>query len=168
MGITPAAMRRQHWLATTTASRTLFAKVYGSDHGVTAHNHDGKRVPITFERADAVCRTPLKWSISCYAICRVPGGRDYLKGMHIQLSEPVKQDAIHKSLSHAHYDFMRAEVNMRHLLTLAWIATTGPEPSDEVAARALGALGAWSEFDYVTPVDDGGYLTNRKETVCAS
>lgn len=86
--------------------------------------------------------------------------------MSIALSEPVKQDAIHKALSHTHYDWMRAEVNMRHLLTLAWISTTSPEPSDETAARvlgALGALGAWSEFDYVTPVDDGGYLTNRKE-----
>lgn len=165
MPLSPAAMRRQHWLATTTASRTLFASVYGSDHGVTAHNHDGKRVPISYQAADAVCRTPLKWLISCYAVCRDSNGRDYLKSMSIALSEAVKQDAIHKALSHAHYDFMRAEVNMRHLLTLAWIATTGPEPSDETAARVLGALGAWSEFDYVTPLDDGGYLTNSRGEV---
>lgn len=163
MGMSPAAMRRKHWLATSTASRMLFASVYGTDHGVTAHTLAGKRARIKHEAALAVCDTPLRWTICCYAVCRDSNERDYLKAMTIELSEPVKQSAIHKALSTAHYDWMQAEVNMAHLLTLAWIATTGPEPSQEVAAEALAGLGAWSEFDRVKVLPDGGYLTNPKE-----
>lgn len=163
MGITPSAMRRQHWLATTTASRTLFASVYGTELGVLAHNREGKRVPVRYEAATAVCNTPLQWTITCYAVCRDHTGGEYLRSTGVPMPRPVKQSAIHKALSTFHFNWMQSDVNKSHLLTLAWIATVGPEPSDEVAAMVFAGMGAWRDFDRVKLLPDGGYLTNPKE-----
>ena len=110
----------------------------------------------------AVGETPLKWVITCYAICRDRSGKDYLPApMTIELSAPVKQDAINKALSQAHFDWVKAEINKKHLLTLAWIATTG-QMREEVAGKVFQQLGAWDSFAIVHPTDDGGYLTVRK------
>ena len=72
--MTPAqkarSMKRTVWLAKDTASRTLFASVYGLDGGVTPFTLSGQRSRIDWERAMAVGETPLKWVIACYAICR--------------------------------------------------------------------------------------------------
>lgn len=146
------SQKRSRFLAADTAHRTLFASVYGL----------GERVRVNADRALAVGDTPLKWLICCYALCRDNSGNNYTKAFTIQLTEPVKQSAINKALSHAHYDWMKKEVNMKHLLTLAWIATTGNEPSGETAFRMFDSLGAWDKFEYVIESDDGGYLTNRK------
>lgn len=163
--MTPAqkarSMKRTIWLANDTASRTLFASVYGLDGGVTPFTMVGKRSTIDWERALAVCETPLKWVITCYAICRDQQGREYLPSMELTLPIPVKQDAINKALSQAHFDWVKAEINKSHLLTLAWIATTG-QMREEVAGKVFQQLGAWDEFDIVQPTDDGGYLTVRK------
>ena len=165
--MTPAqkarSMKRTLWLANDTASRTLFASVYGLDGGVTPFTLAGQRLRIDWERALAVGDTPLKWVITCYAICRDQQGRDYLPSpMTIELSEPVKQDAINKALSQAHFDWVKECVNKQHLMTLAWIATTASEPSEETAMRIFTELGAWDAFDIVQPTEDGGYLTVRK------
>jgi hypothetical protein len=165
--MTPAqkarSMKRTLWLASDTASRTLFASVYGLDGGVTPFTLSGKRYGINWERAMAVGDTPLKWVITCYAICRDRSGNDYLPApMTIELSAPVKQDAINKALSQAHFDWVKECVNKQHLMTLAWIATTAMEPSEGTAMRIFTELGAWDAFDIVQPTDDGGYLTVRK------
>ena len=165
--MTPAqkarSMKRTVWLANDTASRTLFASVYGMDGGVTPFTLAGNRSRIDWERALAVGETPLKWVITCYAICRAQDGRDYLPSpMTIELSEPVKQDAINKALSQAHFDWVKECVNKQHLMTLAWIATTASEPSEETAMRIFTELGAWDAFDIVQQAEDGGYLTVRK------
>ena len=164
--MTPAqkarSMKRTLWLANDTASRTLFASVYGLDGGVTPFAMTGQRSRIDWERAMAVGETPLKWVITCYAICRDQQGREYLPSMEMTLPEPVKQDAINKALSQAHFDWVKECVNKQHLMTLAWIATTAREPSEETAMRIFTELGAWDEFDIVQPTDDGGYLTVRK------
>ena len=166
MTLTPAqkirSQKRSRFLAADTAHRTLFASVYGLGEYVMPFNHKGERVRVNADRALAVGDTPLKWLICCYALCRDNSGNNYTKAFTIQLTEPVKQSAINKSLSHAHYDWMKKEVNMKHLLTLAWIATTGNEPSGETAFRMFDSLGAWDKFEYVIESDDGGYLTNRK------
>lgn len=146
--MTPAqkvrSMKRAIWLAKDTASRTLFASVYGLDGGVSPFTLKGKRSLVTFDRAMAVGETPLKWIITCYAICRDQHGRDYLPApMTIELSEPVKQDAINKALSQAHFDWVKECVNKQHLMTLAWIATTAKEPPEEIAMRIFTELGAW-------------------------
>lgn len=158
------AFKRQQFTAITTAQRHLFASVYGVT-SVQPHNHSGGKVSLNIREVEAVCDTPLKWKIVCYAICRDSTGNDYLKGTSITLTEPVKQSAINKSLSAFHYDWMKAEVNMNHLLTLAWIATTGPEPSDSVAVKIFSKMGAWSDFDLVEQLPDGGYVTVPKEVV---
>ena len=163
--MTPAqkarSMKRTLWLANDTASRTLFASVYGLDGGVTPFTLAGQRLRIDWERAMAVGETPLKWVITCYAICRDQQGREYLPSMELTLPEPVKQDAINKALSQAHFDWVKAEINKKHLLTLSWIATTG-QMREEVAGKIFQQLGAWDAFDIVQPTDDGGYLTVRK------
>jgi hypothetical protein len=164
--MTPAqkarSMKRTIWLANDTAGRTLFASVYGLDGGVTPFTMTGQRSLIDWERALAVGETPLKWVITCYAICRDQQGREYLPSMELTLPTPVKQDAINKALSQAHFDWVKAEINKKHLLTLAWIATTG-ELKEWAAIKILEKqLGAWDSFDIVKPTDDGGYLTVRK------
>ena len=164
--MTPAqkarSMKRTLWLANDTASRTLFASVYGLDGGVTPFTLAGKRLRIDWERALAVGETPLKWVITCYAICRDQQGREYLPSMELTLPEPVKQDAINKALSQAHFDWVKECVSKQHLMTLTWIATTAREPSEETAMRIFTELGAWDAFDIVQATDDGGYLTVRK------
>lgn len=168
MSMTPdqkrRAFKRKQFTAITTAQRHLFASVYGVP-SVQPHNHSGGKVSLNIREVEAVCDTPLKWKIVCYAICRDSTGNDYLKGTSITLTEPVKQSAINKSLSAFHYDWMKADVNMNHLLTLAWIATTGPEPSDSVAVKIFSKMGAWSDFDLVQSLPDGGYVTVPKEVV---
>ena len=164
--MTPAqkarSMKRTLWLANDTASRTLFASVYGLDGGVTPFTLSGRRYGINWERALAVGETPLKWVITCYAICRDQQGREYLPSMELTLPEPVKQDAINKALSQAHFDWVKSEINKKHLLTVAWIATTG-ELKEWAAIKILKEqLGAWDAFDIVQATDDGGYLTVRK------
>src|SRR5574344_1344874 len=163
--MTPAqkarSMKRTVWLAKDTASKTLLASVYGMDGGVTPFTLSGHRSRIDWERALAVGETPLKWVITCYAICRDQNGRDYLPSMELTLPELVKQAAINKALSQHHFDWVNAEINKSHLLTLAWIATTG-KMREEVAVKIFQQLGAWDEFDIVQQTEDGGYLTVRK------
>lgn len=163
--MTPAqkarSMKRTVLLAKDTASKTLFASVYGLDGGVTPFTLSGQRSRIDWERAMAVGETPLKWVITCYAICRDQQGREYLPSMELTLPEPIKQDAINKALSQAHFDWVKQEINKKHLLTLAWIATTG-QMREEVAVKVFQQLGAWDAFDIVQPTEDGGYLTVRK------
>lgn len=164
--MTPAqkarSMKRTVWLAKDTASRTLFASVYGLDGGVTPFTLSGNHSRIDWERALAVGETPLKWVITCYAICRDRSGKDYLPApMTIELSAPVKQDAINKALSQAHFDWVKECVNKQHLMTLAWIATTASEPPEETAMLIFTELGAWDAFDIVQQTEDGGYLTVR-------
>lgn len=156
------SMKRTVWLAKDTASKTLFASVYGLDGGVTPFTLSGHRSRIDWERALAVGETPLKWVITCYAICRDQQGCEYLPSMELTLPEPVKQDAINKALSQAHFDWVKAEINKSHLLTLAWIATTGTMKDEKVAGKVFTELGAWDEFDIVQQAEDGGYLTVRK------
>ena len=163
--MTPAqkarSMKRTVWLAKDTASRTLLASVYGLNDGVTPFTLAGQRSRIDWERALAVGDTPLKWVITCYAICRDQQGREYLPSMELTLAEPVKQDAINKALSQHHFDWVKSEINKSHLLTLAWIATTC-QMREEVAVKIFHQLGAWDAFDIVQQTEDGGYLTVRK------
>lgn len=152
------AFKRKQYLATTTARMFMFASLYGVG-SVVPVTRAGQRAKVSAIEAQAVCDTPLPWNISCYAICRDTTGHDYIKSMCITLATPVKQSSIHRALSRHHYDWMEREVNMNHLLTLAWVATTGPEPSDEVAVKIFGDMGAWRDFGYVTRLEDGGYET---------
>ena len=166
MSMTPdqkrRAFKRKQFTAITTAQRHLFASVYGVE-SVQPHSHSGGKVSLNIREVEAVCDTPLKWKIVCYAICRDSTGNDYLKSTCVILNEPVKQSAINHSLSTFHYDWMKSEVNMNHLLTLAWIATTGPEPSDVIAAKIFSNMGAWKDFDFVQSLPDGGYVTVPRE-----
>lgn len=152
--------KHQEWLGRNMAEKTLFASVYGGDSKVQSYSHTGKLKSVTFDQAKAVERAVLKWRVSCYALCRDTTGRDYLKSMCINLKEPVRQDWINQALSRAHFDFMMTECNMNHVLTLSWLATTGPEPTDEVAMKIFSP--AFSQFNPVTVESHGVFKTNPR------
>ncbi len=156
------ARKRSEFLGRTAAANSLFVSVYGGGNAVQAYTHGGIKKRMRFDEAKAVEVAALKWKISCYALCRDSNGRDYIKSMCLMMQNPVKQSEINKFLSQAHFDWMQEECNMNHVLTLAWIATTGPEPSDDVAMRIFVGTGIFEQLEPVTAVDDGVFTTNPK------
>lgn len=145
---------RQQLIAKKVAGSTLFVSVFGLTDTIYPVTLSGKRKAVTGYDALALEATPLPWVICCYALCKDPSSNPYLKGMELHLSEPVKQSAIHKALSEAHYDWMRKEVNTKQLLTLAWIATTAEASTEKLAMQLFLELDAFEAFEFVK-VDDG-------------
>ena len=157
------SFQRSQYSAKQTAKTTLFTSVFGLSEYVYPMTLTGKRKVVTGFDAMAIEQQPLLWNITCYALCKDTVGNNYLKAMEIYLKEPVKQSAIHKSLSHAHYDWMKESVNMKHMLTLAWIATTATPPAEELAMKIFNDLNVFESFDLCTTTDDGSYCINLKE-----
>lgn len=164
--LTPAQKRReflrQQYIAKRVASTSLFVSVFGLSEHVYPYSVTGHRKAVTGYDALAIEATPLPWVICCYALCKDNNGNPYIKGMELHLSEPVKQSAINRALSHKHFEWMKAEVNQAHLLTLAWIATTSKAPTEKLAMQLFLELGAFEAFDLVTPTEDGGIQINLK------
>ena len=100
------------------------------------------------------------------ALCRDAHGNPYIKGFEIYLSEPVKQSSINTSLSRVHYDWMKENVNMSQMLTLAWIATTATPPTEKMAMNLFLGLGAFEHFDFVESTDDGLFRIKYKDESC--
>jgi hypothetical protein len=159
------ARKHQEWLGRTMAENSLFVSIYGLESAVQTYKHNGQKKAVTLPQARAVEKAALKWKIGCYAICKDSTGRDYIKSMSINLTEPVKQDAINKALSNAHFDWMMAECNMNHVLTLAWVATAGAEPSDDVAMSIFSKAKVFERLKPVTIEGHGVFITNPVEVV---
>lgn len=168
--MTPAQKRREfirwQYLAKQCAKSTLFANVFGLSENIHPFTLSGHHKPVTGMDAMAIEVTPLKWCICCYALCRDTSGNPYIKGFEIYLSEPVKQSAINKALSRAHYDWMKENVNMSQMLTLAWIATTATPPTEKMAMNLFLGLGAFEHFDFVESTDDGLFRIKYKDESC--
>lgn len=166
--MTPAQKRREfirwQYLAKQCAKSTLFANVFGLSENIHPFTLSGHHKPVTGMDAMAIEVTPLKWCICCYALCRDTSGNPYIKGFEIYLSEPVKQSAINKALSRAHYDWMKENVNMSQMLTLAWIATTASPPTEKMAMKLFLDLGAFDHFDFVEPAEDGLFRIKYHDT----
>ena len=164
---TPAQKRRefkrQQFIAKKVASQTLFVSVFGLSEHIWPVSLNGQRRHVSAEQALAIEVTPLPWVICCYALCKDISGNPYIKGMELHLQEPVKQSAIHKALSHKHYDWMRENVNVKQLLTLAWIATTATPPTEKMAMQLFLERGAFDAFDFATSDDNGAFMINFKE-----
>jgi len=162
--MTPAQKRRefkrQQFIAKQIANTTMFVSVFGLSEFVYPVSLNGHRKPVTGFEAMALEATPLPWNIICYALCRDANGNHYIKGMEIHLTEPVKQSAINTSLSRVHYDWMKSNVNMSHILTLAWIATTASPPYEELAFKLFDGLGAFEAFDVAVVESDGIFKLN--------
>lgn len=124
-----------------------------------------KEKRLDLVQAAAVSDTPLMWRISLFALCRDEFANEYIKTEHLELERPVRQRDIHQSLSEHHMNFMRKEVNRKHLLTLAWSATTGDEPSQEQADKWFTKLGAWAALDVAEQRDDGGANVMLRESM---
>ena len=84
-------------------------------------------------------------------------GKEYLDDFEVRMPEPVKQDAINGSLSRIHYDSMIKNCNVKHVLTLGWIATTADELGEGIAEKVMRDLGAWRDFAPIEIREDGGY-----------
>lgn len=147
-------------LAERTAKSHYFVSVYGTGSNVQPYDMRGRKASITMSQALAVERAVLPWVVVCYALCRHPVDGDYIKSTALSFS-PCRQNEINKALSQMHYDWMVRECNVSQVLTLAWIATTAPEPSDAMALRMFGNV--FDEFDVVTVEDDGRYITNPRD-----
>lgn len=163
---TPAQKRRmfqrQQFIAKKVASQTLFVSVFGLSEHIWPVSLNGHNKQVTGYDALALEVTPLPWVICCYALCKDISGNPYIKGMELHLGEPVKQSAIHKALSEAHYDWMRENVNVKQLLTLAWIATTAAPPTEKLAMQLFLERGAFDAFDFATSNDET-LMINLKE-----
>lgn len=123
---------------------------------VVINRATGKEKRLDLVQAAAVSETALSWRISLYALCRDERGHEYIKAECLVLPHPVRQRDIHQSLSQYHMAFMRREVNRKHLLTLAWSATTGDDPSSEQADAMFTKLGAWAMLDVAQELPGGG------------
>lgn len=125
-----------------------------------------KEKKLDLVQATAVADTALMWRISLYALCRNEFAFEYIKAEHILLPHPIRQRDIHQSLNQRHMEFMRREVNRKHLLTLAWSATTGDEPTEAEADRMFTKLGAWAQLDVAEELSEGAMgVTMMRESM---
>lgn len=159
--LTPAAKARQLKLLQATAERITRDHFITFIAGVTPKVVVFNRTTLKEKRLDliqatAVSECCLKWQIGLYALCRDEQGREYIKGETVALSRPVRQREIHQELTQRHMDFMKREVNRKHLLSLAWVATTGSEPSSERCDAMFTKVGAWKLLDVAEDIPGGG------------
>ena len=70
----------------------------------------------------------------------------------------------YEALSRAHYDWMKDNVNMNQMLTLAWIATTTSPPTEKMAMNLFLGLGAFDHFDFVEPTEYGLFRIKYHDT----
>ncbi len=155
----------------TLAKRLVFANLYGqvNDSGdcvIYPYSQKGVKTKLLKWQADAIAQCCDLWRIHCLVLCRDATGKPYTKGFVVKLESPAKQHELNKHLSHMHYDFMRKECNTNHVLTLGWIATLSDSITDELCAKIMEDLGAWSDFDYCISNGDGTFTTNPINKDC--
>lgn len=159
--LTPQAKARQLKLLQATAERitreNFIVFIAGVTPKVVVFNHATlKEKRLDLIQAAAVSECCLRWQIGLYALCRSEQGQDYLKAEVVSLDRPVRQREIHQELTQMHMSFMRESVNRKHLLTLAWCATTGEAPSSEQFDAMATKLGAWQQLDVAEQLPGGG------------
>lgn len=159
--LTPQAKARQLKLLQATAERITRENFIVFIAGITPKVVVFNRTTLKEKRLDLVGATAvseccLRWQIGLYALCRSEQGQDYLKSEVVSLDRPVRQREIHQELTQMHMRFMRESVNRKHLLTLAWCATTGEAPSSEQFDAMATKLGAWQQLDVAEQLPGGG------------
>lgn len=159
--LTPQAKARQLKLLQATAERITrdhyITFIAGITPKVVVFNRSTlKEKRLDLVQATAVSECCLRWQIGLYALCRSEQGQDYLKAEVVSLDRPVRQREIHQELTQMHMAFMRESVNRKHLLTLAWCATTGEPPSNEQFDAMATKLGAWQQLDVAEDIPGGG------------
>lgn len=149
-------------LAERTAKRRYFVSIYGTGDLVESFDLQGRKTILTLEEAVAVERAALPWRVHCYALCRHPIDGDYIREAPTAMAPNggAKQNDLHRSLSHFHFDWMQKECNLSQVLTLAWIATTADDPG-ELAIKMFGD--AWDLFDPIIREGNGAYITCPRE-----
>ncbi|MDG3089157.1 hypothetical protein P7F88_25175 [Vibrio hannami] len=123
---------------------SVFAASFGE--GIYVYAKNGERQHITKVAADVFPRIQLKWSVTCYVMCRDNNGQDYLKSIVITLDEERSHKTIKSAISELHWNFLQNECNENHILTAGWIATkAGEEVSDDIAYKVFDDIGVWRE-----------------------
>ena len=120
--------------------------------GVTPKAQVHNRLTLKEKRLDlfqatAISETPVQWNIGIYALCRGSNGDEYITGELWPMPLKVRQRNIAASLNEKHMEFMRTGVNLKHLLTLGWLATSGDFLENEKAYELFASTGAWSLLD---------------------
>lgn len=147
-------------LAERVSSTHLLSAIIGMGDIVNVYTTTGTPTNLTLDQMIAIGRTPLPWNFSFYAICRDNQGKDYIKSIGLKCLSPVRRGDVATSLSAYHYDWMERECNINHVLTLAWIESTGEEPSDALAMDIFTKTGVWEKFKPLARNDEGHYITN--------
>ena len=150
--LTKAEQARQVKMLTAMGERLTRDNVIMFIAGVTpkvqVHNHATlKEKRLDLVQATAMSETPVQWNIGLYALCRGSNGDEYITGELWPMPIKVRQRNIAASLNEKHMEFMRTGVNLKHLLTLGWLATSGDFLENEKAYELFASTGAWSLLD---------------------
>ena len=149
-----------HNIATYTAKRALLVSIAGITNIVHTYSHQGNKPQLKSSHIHAMMAVPLSWKILCYVLCRDNQGKHYFRHMTPVLPYPMKHNQIEKSLGKQHYDYMLEDFNHGHILTMAWIATVGDYPSDELAEKIFNELDGWN-LDTITILESGVQINPR-------
>lgn len=150
--LTKAEQARQVKMLTAMGERLTRDNVVMFIAGVTPKVRVHNRLTLKEKRLDivqatAVSETPVQWNIGLYALCRGSDNKPYITGELWPMPLKVRQRNIAASLNEKHMEFMRTEVNLKHLLTLGWLATSGDFLENEKAYKLFESTGAWDLLD---------------------
>lgn len=109
---------------------------------------------LAYDNAVALTEIPQKWIVGIYAFCRSELGDEYIKAESVVLPVAVKHNAIHASMNRHIMDFMRREINRKHLLTLAWVASNQEAPDSEWLDKLATELGTWKKLEAACEVGE--------------
>ena len=150
--LTKAEQARRVKMLTAMGERLARDNVIMFIAGVTPKAQVHNRLTLKEKRLDlvqatAISETPVQWNIGIYALCRGSNGDEYITGELWPMPLKVRQRNIAASLNEKHMEFMRTGVNLKHLLTLGWLATSGDFLENEKAYELFASTGAWSLLD---------------------
>jgi len=127
-------------------SEHLLVYIPFMEEAIQPYNKYGKEVNFVPDTVKLVENTPMRWSISCYVLCRDQNGDEYMKPFVAVSPYPCKRTQMMESMADAFMEHVKKQ-NQLHVLTVAWIATTiGNEPTDEMADKIFSDLDVWGEF----------------------
>lgn len=157
--LTPAEKARQVKMLTAMGERLTRDNVIMFIAGVTTKVQVHNRATLKEKRLDivqatAVSETPVQWNIGLYALCRGSDNKPYITGELWPMPLKVRQRNIAASLNEKHMEFMRTGVNLKHLLTLGWLATSGDFLENENAYELFASTGVWDLLDVADVAED--------------
>jgi len=92
---------------------------------------------------DGICDLPRAWTVYLAVFCRSQSGERYMKSEEIEPQGRYRSEQISEAIV-SHHEALQATCNPGHVIGYGWIASpTGESLTEEQAARAFDAVGAW-------------------------